>query len=102
MIWFSIIGIVFFLIILYIITHSYTDRDFDYKEGVYEYKEKDKFRLAMWVYFCICIGCLIPFVNLIMFFIFIFSYFFALEDEEIYFRPTGIVKKIYDFLSREV
>lgn len=102
MIWFSIIGIVFFLIILYIVNHTYEYRSFDYEDEVYEYKEKDKFRLAIWQYLCIAIGCLVPFINLIIFFTFTFSHFLALNDKEIYFKSTGIVKKIFDFLSKEV
>lgn len=102
MIWFSIIGIVLFLIILYIVNHTHEDRSFDYEDEVYKYEEEDKFHLAIWQYLCIAIGCLVPVVNLIIFFTFTFSYFLALDDNEIYFKSTGIVKKIFDFLSKEV
>lgn len=102
MIWVSIIGIVFFLITFYVIKHTYEDRYFDYKEKVYKYKESDKVYLAIGWYILILIVYLVPILNVATFLVALIGYIVYIVDNDIYFNPTGIVKKICDFLSKKV
>ena len=102
MIWFFILGIVFFLITFYVIRHTYEDRDFDYKEKVYKYKESDRIYLTIGWYILIFAIYLVPILNVAVFLWALIVYIVYTIDEDIYFNPTGAIKKIFDFLSKEV
>ena len=94
-----IVGIIMFLIALYVHKHTYI------KELQYRDKEDKKCPSPLWAAISTLILLCIPVFGIIVFVIGLISYSIYLSgamETEIYFKPTGVVKKIMDFLKKEI
>lgn len=92
-------GIIMFLIALYVHKHTYI------KELQYRDKEDKKCPSLLWAAIIALILLCIPIFGAILFAVGLVLYLFHLSgamETEIYFKPTGVVKKIMDFLKKEI
>lgn len=92
-------GIIMFLIALYVHKHTYI------KELQYRDKEDKKCPSPLWAAISALILLCIPVFGIIVFVVGLISYSIYLSgamETEIYFKPTGVVKKIMDFLKKEI
>lgn len=99
--WF-ILSILFIVITTYVHKHSYTYRNWDINIEDWEYKEDDRLKLPLWLFLVGVIILLIPIFNIIVFIIGGVMYILSYYTDDIYFHPTGIVKKITEFFSKEL
>lgn len=93
-----IAGIIMFLITLYVHKHTYIRR-------YYGGRRDEKCPSPLWAAIIALILLCIPIFGAILFAVGLISYSIHLSgamETEIYFKPTGVVKKIIDFLKKEI
>lgn len=100
--WWIIIGIIIFLITAYVHKHTYTYRKYDYDTYTYKYNEKDKIPFPIWLLIIIFIVSFIPCFNIGAFIVGFIMYLVGLGSDGIYFAPTGVIKRLLDFLNKKV
>lgn len=94
-----IVGIIMFLITLYIHKHTYIRRYYG------RIRDEKKCPSPLWAAIIALILLCIPVFGAILFASGLVLYLFHLSgamETEIYFKPTGVVKKIMDFLKKEI
>lgn len=94
-----IVGIIMFLITLYIHKHTYIRRYYG------RIRDEKKCPSPLWAAIIALILLCIPVFGIIVFVVGLISYSIYLSgamETEIYFKPTGVVKKIIDFLKKEI
>lgn len=90
--WF-IIGIIIFLITLYVHKHTYR----------ISYCNKTvNIPTPMWFIIVTSFVSIIPVVNIIVFIFGLVIYIVAYINEDIQFKATGVMRKLIDFLNKEV
>lgn len=97
-----IIGVIIFLITVYVHKHTYKYASYDRKTGNYEVDKEDKFPFPIWLLILIFAISFIPILNIILFIVGLIAYIIELSSEDVYFVPTGVIKKILDFLNKKV
>ena len=91
-------GIIMFLITLYVHKHTYIRR-------YYGGRRDEKCPSPLWAAIIALILLCIPIFGAILFAVGLILYLFHLSEAmetEIYFKPTGVIKKIVDFLKKEI
>lgn len=99
--WF-IIGLVIFFITYYVHKHNYDYRYYNHEKKEYEYHNDDKLPSPLWVILIFFIISMVPIFNILFFIIGAIWYFMNIHAENVYFKSEGIIKKIFNFLTKEV
>lgn len=90
--WF-IIGLILFFITLYVHKHTYT---VDYRGNI------NKTVTPVWAVILAIVVSMIPIINIILFIVGLVAYIVNYAWGDIYLTPAGVIKKLFDFLNKEV
>lgn len=93
-------GIIMFLITLYVHKHTYIKPLYYNSSGI-----EKKCSSPLWAAIIALILLCIPVFGAILFAVGLFMYLFHLlgvMEDEVHFKPTGIIKKITDFLKKDI
>lgn len=88
-----IIGLILFFITLYVHKHTYT---VDYRGNI------NKTVTPVWAVILAFIVSMIPIVNIMLFIFGLGIYIINCLTDDICVKSTGITKKLFDFLNKEV
>lgn len=100
MMWF-IIGVIDTIITYYIHKHTYRTRRRVYGHD-FKYVYEDRMPCPLWLLILVFIVNVIPSLGIIMFMIGFAGYILFIFNGDIYFKPTGIVKEVFNILSKEI
>ncbi len=92
--WF-IIGLILFFIVLYI--HKHTYYKVEYKK---EYSKKVS--TPIWLIIIALVISFIPILNIFAFFVVLGGFIIDYKAGDACFKPNGVIKKLFDFLNKEV
>lgn len=101
MLYTPLIGIIFIVITIFVHKNTYKDRTYNCKENKYEYDKNDRLRFPIWLLLLLFLF-LVPYLNIILFIVGIICYFVSITTEDIFFNPPKKLRKLIDFLNKDL
>ena len=101
MLYISLVGVIFIAITIFIHKHTYKYRTYNYKDRKYEYDRDDRLRFPIWLLLLLSLF-LVPYLNIVLFILGIICYSFTIFSEGIYFNPPEKLKKLINFLNKDL
>lgn len=96
-----IIGVINTIITYYVHKHTYRTKRRVYGYD-FKYVYEDRMHCPLWLLILAFIVSMIPFLGIILFIVGFIGYIINIFCEQIYFKPTGTVKEVFNILSKEV